>query len=132
MKREPIWIPLGAVIDLQAEQIAEHGGLAGLREPGGLEAALARPRQVFSYGGDDVSLAVLAAAHAWGLTRNHPFVDGNKRMALLAVHVILGLNGRHFDAREQDAYRVILALAEGELSEPELAAWIEENSFPRD
>ncbi|MCB2225773.1 MAG: type II toxin-antitoxin system death-on-curing family toxin [Desulfarculaceae bacterium] len=131
MKPEPVWIPLRAIIDLQVEQIAEHGGLAGLREPGGLEAALARPRQVFSYG-EGASLARLAAAHAWGISRNHPFVDGNKRMALLAVHVFLGLNGLHFDAREEDAYRVIMALADGELSEEELTAWIEENSFPRD
>ncbi len=129
MKREPVWLPVQAVIDLHAEQIAQHGGLPGLRDRGGLEAALARPRQIHSYGGQAVSLPSLAAAYAWGLSRNHPFADGNKRMTLLAVYVFLGLNGMHLDAREEEAYRVIMQLADGALSEPELARWIEQNSL---
>ncbi|RJX30579.1 MAG: type II toxin-antitoxin system death-on-curing family toxin [Desulfarculus sp.] len=128
MSRGPRWIPLQAVIDLQQEQIAEHGGLPGVQQPGGLEAALARPRQLQAYG-NKPDLCALAAAYAWGISKNHPFVDGNKRMALLAIYVFLGLNGWHLDAREEEAFRVIMALAEGGLDEDELAAWIRANSL---
>lgn len=126
MSRTPRWIPLQAIIDLHREQIAEHGGLPGLQRPGGLEAALARPRQIQAYGGK-LDLFALAAVYAWGISKNHPFVDGNKRMALLAIYVFLGLNGWHLDAREEEAYRVIMALAESSLDEDELAAWIRAN-----
>ncbi|MEW5913114.1 MAG: type II toxin-antitoxin system death-on-curing family toxin [Thermodesulfobacteriota bacterium] len=127
MSRAPRWLPLQAIIDLQREQIAEHGGLPGLQQPGGLEAALARPRQLQAYGGRP-DLFALAAAYAWGISKNHPFVDGNKRMALLAAYVFLGLNGWHLDAREDEAYQQIMALAEGGLGEDELAAWLRANS----
>lgn len=121
-----VWVPIDAVIDLHAELLAEHGGVAGLRDRGGLESALARPRQLNAYD-PEADLYALAAACAHGITRNHPFVDGNKRAAFVALGVFLALNGLYLDATEQAAERVIVELADGRLSEEQLAAWLREH-----
>lgn len=121
-----IWVPVEAVIDLHAELLAEHGGAAGLRDRGALESALARPRQLHAYD-PEADLYALAAACARGITQNHPFVDGNKRAAFVALGVFLSLNGRYLDATEQAAERVIVELAAGRLSEQQLAAWLREH-----
>lgn len=128
---EPCWLPVEALIDAQAAAIETHGGLPGLRDRGLLESALARPRQLFHYGNEPPSVDELAAAYGWGLCRNHAFGDGNKRIALIAMFVFLDLNGHDLDAREDDAYETIVAIAKGELSQPELARWIEDRAVPR-
>ena len=129
MKSAPRWIPRQAVIDLHRQQIEEHGGLSGIRDQGGLDSALARPRQVESYGEPGGDIPSLAAAYAWGISKNHPFVDGNKRMALLCIYVFLGLNDLYLDAREEDAFQTMSELAEGSLDEVSLAQWIRANAL---
>lgn len=95
-----------------------------------LESALARAQQIHSYGGGDIDMATLAAAYAWGIAKNHPFVDGNKRMALVAIYVFLALNGYYLDAKEEDAYLAMMSLASGAMSEADLIAWVRANSLP--
>lgn len=109
-------------------QIAEHGGGAGVRDEGLLESALSRPVNLAAYG--DASVFKLAAAHALGIAKNHPFVDGNKRTAFIAAAVFLELNGRTLIAAESDAVVTMLALAAGEMDETAYAAWLEKNSAP--
>lgn len=121
---EPVWLDIEIVIAIHEEQLAEHGGGAGLRDRGLLESALDRPRAKWHY--QQAPLAELAAAYAYGLARNHPFIDGNKRTALLAIYTFLGLNGAEFDAPEPEAAAMILALAAGEIDEPALARWVSE------
>nr|WP_246088771.1 type II toxin-antitoxin system death-on-curing family toxin [Phreatobacter stygius] len=106
-------------------QLREFGGPPGLRDAGSLESALDRPRNKWTYEAPD--LAELAAAYAFGIARNHPFVDGNKRAALLALVVFLDLNGIVFDVPEAEFAAIILALAAGEVSEAGLARWIRDN-----
>lgn len=127
---EPTWVPLDAVIAIQAELIAEHGGLTGPPRMNDLEAALARPRNLVADAepGNEPSMARLAAAYGFALSRGHCFPDGNKRIALAIVDVFLQLNGQELVASEPDAATTFLALAAGELSEAELAAWIEANA----
>jgi death on curing protein len=119
------WLDATIVLDVHAEQLALFGGADGVRDLGLLDSALARPLNKFSYGETD--LAVLAAAYAFGLARNHPFVDGNKRSAFAAVIVFLGLNGIDFDVPPEQATAMFLALAAGEVSEESLARWIRDN-----
>ncbi|MDF1733418.1 MAG: type II toxin-antitoxin system death-on-curing family toxin, partial [Minwuia sp.] len=107
-------------------QLAEHGGLPGLRDPGLLESALARPRNSYSYG--ETEIRTLAASYAFGIARNHPFVDGNKRMAFLSAYVFLRLNGWQMKATEAEATTVILSLAAGSMSESDFANWLCNNS----
>ena len=113
---------------MQSALIAEHGGLHGVRDRGLLESALARPRQKLAYG--DPGLAELAAAYGFGLCRNHPSLDGNKRIALAIVDVFLQLNGQELVASEEDAVVTIRDLAAGAIGEEQLAKWIGENSAP--
>jgi death-on-curing protein len=129
---DPIWVPIDAVIDLHAEQIAEHGGGHGLRDRGLLESALARPQQRLAYNTESQTLVSLAAAYAAGLSQNHPFTDGNKRIAFLTMVVFLELNGLSLDAREDDAFEIFTRLASGDLAEPALCDWISENLLARD
>ena len=119
------WLDATIVLDVHAEQLALFGGADGVRDLGLLESALARPLNKFAYGETD--LPVLAAAYAFGLARNHPFVDGNKRSAFAAVIVFLGLNGIDFDVPPEQATAMFFALAAGEVSEESLARWIREN-----
>lgn len=121
--KEPIWILKFVVEILHHEQLSEHGGLPGLRDLSALESALGRPRNRFGYE-EDVDLADLAAAYAFGIARNHPFNDGNKRVALAVMLVFLERNGETFDAPAPEILSTILSLAAGELSELKLAKWI--------
>jgi death on curing protein len=120
--QEPFWINKPEVLVAHSRQLAEHGGSDGLRDEGLLESALNKPRNVFAYE-DDASIFRLAASYAFGIARNHPFVDGNKRTALVVSISFLRLNGVRIIAPQQDTYLTFLRLAEGTLSEEELAAW---------
>jgi death-on-curing protein len=120
------WLLIETVMAMQEQLIATFGGLSGLRDQGLLESALARPQQLVTYGKHD--LFDLAATYAFGLIRNHPFLDGNKRIGFAAAVVFLELNGQHFKATEADATIKTLALAAGELKEVEYAAWLRNNS----
>ena len=122
---EPDWLSEDVVIAIHDEQIAIHGGGAGLRDPGMLASALERPVNKWSYENSD--LAELASAYAFGLAKNHPFVDGNKRTALLALYTFLYINGIDFIVAEADAAAAILALAAGEVEEEGLTRWIRDN-----
>ncbi len=116
-------MPRVLVEAIQFDQIQSHGGLTGLRDEGALESALARRRNRLAYG-KKPDLATLAAAYAFGLARDHPFHDGNKRIAFLTAVVFLGLNGYDLDVTDEDVVAHIVALAAGRLSEGKLAAWI--------
>jgi len=116
-------LTLDAVLAIHRRQIAEHGGEAGLRDLGLLESALSRPRNIIAYA-EKADTAALAAAYAFGIAKNHPFLDGNKRTALVVMRTFLILNGADIDASQQDKYQTILALADGRLTEPDLAEWI--------
>ncbi|MGF1641036.1 MAG: type II toxin-antitoxin system death-on-curing family toxin [Rhodospirillales bacterium] len=116
------------VLALHERLVAVHGGPAGLRDRGLLDSALARPRNVAAYGAPD--LCALAAAYAVGIARNHPFVDGNKRTALMAAYVFLGRNGARLVAPEDAATRTMVALAAGTLDEDALADWLRANTQP--
>ena len=122
---EPFWLTRQMVVAIHDEQLAIHGGASGLRDEGMLESALDRPRNKWAYEGAE--LPELAAAYAYGIARNHPFVDGNKRTSLLVLYTFLGVNGFDFDVPEADAAAVILALAAGEVSEASLTRWIRDN-----
>lgn len=118
------WIRRITALALHDRQLAEHGGRAGVRDEALLESALARPQQLFSYGDPPPDLAALAASLAFGLARNHPFVDGNKRTAAVACELFLALNDAILEATNVELYPVYLALAEGSLSETEFADWL--------
>lgn len=120
------WVGLPATLAIHDMQIAEHGGLAGARDLGLLESALARPHQLLAYGNPDV--AALAACYASGLCRNHPFADGNKRTAWLLAVTFLDLNGYDVDAEMADALQAMLSLAAGTVSEDDFAAWLRAKS----
>lgn len=115
------WISLAVVKAIHDEQLASHGGLPGLRDAGALESALARPQNLMAYGAPD--LPALAAAYAYGIARNHPFSDGNKRTAFVVAATFLLLNGQRFTAPESDVVLTILALADGSIEEEALADW---------
>lgn len=125
---EPVWLTVELVVAFHDEQLLEFGGLEGLRDRSMLESALDRPRNKFVYGETD--LARLAAAYAFGLVRNHPFADGNKRASLLAIVTFLGLNNIDFVAPEAESVVIIRDLAAGEVDEDGLARWIRDN-WPR-
>jgi death-on-curing protein len=125
---EPIWLDVEILIDLHAEQLALFGGPDGIRDQGMLESALSRPINKFTYGETD--LAALAAAYGFGIARNHPFVDGNKRAAFGAIIVFLGLNDIDFMVPPESATAIILSLAAGEVSEQSLTRWIRDNWPP--
>ena len=116
------WLELEIVLDFHAEQLALFGGADGIRDLGLLESALARPQNKFAYGETD--LAALTAAYGFGIARNHPFIDGNKRTALASMIVFLGLNRMDLDAPQEAATAMMLALAAGEIGEDVLARWI--------
>jgi death-on-curing protein len=126
-RREPRWLGRLAIDEAHFRQIREHGGAHGLRDENALESALARPQQRWHYE-DDTSLSELSAAYAFGLVRNHPYVDGNKRVALVVMVAFLERNGLELTASNAEALSTILALATGELTEDELTLWIEAHS----
>lgn len=122
---EPEWLTTQMVVAIHDEQLAIHGGSAGLRDQALLESALDRPRNKWAY--ESAELPILAAAYGYAIARNHPFVDGNKRTALLAIYTFLGINGVEFLVPEAEAAAMILSLAGGEVSEENLARWIADN-----
>lgn len=123
-----IRIPKGSVFGAHAKSLAAYGGADALRDEGLLESALARPENLAAYGEPDVF--DLAAAYAFGIVRNHPFVDGNKRTALVTAALFLELNGRSLSAPEPEATAMMLVLAAGEASDEEFARWLKGNSRP--
>jgi death-on-curing protein len=129
MSREPVFILLQAVLHAHTRQIELHGGSYGVRDMGMLEPALARPKNLFAY--EQATIPAMAAACTFGIVRNHPFVDGNKRVGFIAGVLFLRLNGHDFTAAEAEVVLTILRLAAGEIGEPELAAWFATNSRPR-
>lgn len=122
--KDPAWVPLRAVVAIQRELIAEHGGLTGPPRQGDLEAALGRPNNLHAYAEQPPSLSRLAAAYGFALARGHCFPDGNKRVALAVMDVFLRLNDLELDAGELDAVATIQALAAGSLSEEALGVWV--------
>ena len=118
---EPVWLDIKVALAVHDRQLAEHGGGEGVRDPAMLDSALARPINRWGHGEDD--RCALAAAYAFGIARNHPFVDGNKRTSWVFARLFLALNGVPLAFSPEDAIRAILALAAGELSEEEAADW---------
>lgn len=125
---EPKWLRQAVIEAIHDRQMAEHGGLQGLRDRALLESALARPLNMFGH--DQRDTCALGAAYAQGLVRNHPFLDGNKRTAFVAAYVFLHINGLRLTADEVDAAQQMLALASGDLSEARFADWLRRNSLP--
>jgi len=123
------WVKLNFVLATHKRQIAEHGGSDGLRDEGLLLSALARPENLFAYG-EDVDIAALAASYAFGIAKNHPFVDGNKRTAMVVAITFLNLNDSDFEAPLPEVYIQFLGLAEGSVSEDDLATWLRERMIP--
>ena len=122
---EPFWLTRDIIVAIHDEQLAVHGGAIGLRDDGMLASALDRPRNRWLY--EQAELPELAAAYAFGIARNHPFVDGNKPTSLLALYTFLGVNGVDFVVPEAEAAVIILALAAGEVSAESLTRWIRDN-----
>jgi len=120
--KEPIWVLRAVVLASHSEQLAEHGGSDGIRDEGLLDSALAKPLNVFAYG-ENVDLFTLAASYAFGIARNHAFIDGNKRTANVVSEGFLYLNGWRIITSKEDKYFTFLHLADGSLSEEEMAAW---------
>lgn len=121
-----VWIDPAVLHAVHDEQLLEHGGAGGVRDPGLFDSALARPRNAAAYGSPDA--AALAAAYGYGIARNHPFVDGNKRTAFVAIELFLALNGLELQADDADCVMTMLAVAAGTRSEESLAVWIREHS----
>ncbi|MCA1799524.1 MAG: type II toxin-antitoxin system death-on-curing family toxin [Xanthomonadaceae bacterium] len=121
---EPVWISSRLALAIHERQIAEHGGDSGLRDSNMLESALARPRHQFAYGGPEMDIPAMAAAYAFGLAKNHPFVDGNKRTAYVVCRLFLRLNGWDFINPLADRYTIFLELASGAVSEAALVDWL--------
>lgn len=129
--QEPLWMEAADSVIAHDLELAAHGGSAGIRDAGLLESALARPKNILAYAESAPSLAALAAAYAFGISSNHPFVDGNKRSALLVSFAFLDVNGLEVTASQEDAFLTILGLAAGEISLEQLAQWFEYNTAPR-
>lgn len=123
-----VWLDKLLILAVHDEQLAEHGGLSGVRDSGLLESAMARPEHLAAYGKPDI--AVLAASYGYGKARNHPFIDGNKRTAFVAALLFLAFNAYSFQATDSDKVIVILKVAAGEVTEAEFATWIRNNSKP--
>ena len=123
-----VWIEESVVWAVHEAQLAEHGGSAGVRDSGLLQSALARPLNLLAYGEADAP--TLAAAYGFGIARNHPFIDGNKRTAFVCVELFLALNGFVLTALDADCVSTMLALAAGELPEADFAAWIKDHTLP--
>lgn len=128
-RRQSVWMERVVLDAIHFDLIRTHGGLPGLRDENALESTLARPRQRWTYV-RKVDLPSLAAAYGYGLARNHPYRDGNKRVAFLAMYVFLGLNGRELAASEADVVETMLKLAAGGLTEAALARWIRAHLAP--
>ena len=123
-----VWLDKLLILAVHDEQLAEHGGLSGVRDSGLLESAMARPEHLAAYSEPDI--AELAASYGYGIARNHPFIDGNKRTAFVAALLFLAFNDYSFQATDSDKVIVMLKVAAGEITEAEFATWIRNNSKP--
>jgi len=128
-RQEPTWLSRTVVDSIHQDQLREHGGLAGLRDENALESGLARPRHRWLHDAD-ADLALLAAAYGFGLTQNHPYRDGNKRVAFLTMVVFLGLNGFNLDAPDAEIVTVMVSVAAGHTLETQLAGWLRRRMIP--
>ena len=126
--KEPYWLTVEECLILHEMMLSQYGGSPGLRDANLLESALAKPRQLYAYG--KPTMAELAASYVFGVVKNHPFIDGNKRTGFMLGAGFLERNGCHFIAGEADAALQVLALAAGELAEAQFAAWLATNSHP--
>ena len=124
----PVWVLPDVVIAFHQMLLAEHGGMPGIRDKALLDSALNRPQQLFAYS-YELSMFDLAASYAYGLSRNHPFIDGNKRVALTVAGLFLELNGYTFDASEPETALIFRQLAAGDISEEHLSTWLKESSM---
>ena len=122
--KEPLWLQDDVVTAIHSRQLAEHGGLDGVRDPGMLSSALARPKNTFAYSLPKPDVPALAAAYAFGIIKNHPFVDGNKRTAYVLCRTFLILNGQDINATDVDKYQTFLGVADVTIDESQLAYWI--------
>ena len=123
---EPTWLARAEADAMHDMQLAEHGGSPGTRDEGLLESALARPRNAYAYGETD--LCALAAGYAFGVVRNHPYIDGNKRTAFLAAYAFLGANGLELTAAEADTLSTMVALAAGQIDEEAFSTWLRDHT----
>lgn len=128
---EPRWIKDSSVEAIHNLQLAEHGGLTGIRDPGLLSSALARPKNLFAYSDPKPDVAAMAAAYAFGIINNHPFVDGNKRTAYVVCRTFMLLNGIDINATEAEKYVTFFGVADGSISESSLAEWIRSHTINR-
>lgn len=128
-RQDWVWIESALIHAVHDEQLAEHGGGAGVRDPNLLESALARPQQLAHYETPDV--ADLAASYGYGISRNHPFIDGNKRTGFVALELFLALNGYSLSATDADCVLTMLSVAAGEIEESAFADWIRSHRQPR-
>ncbi len=128
---EPVWMETVDAVIAHDLEVSTHGGSEGIRDAGLLESAMARAKNIWTYSESSPSLARLAATYAAGISANHPFVDGNKRAALVMSFAFLDVNGPEVTASQEEAYLTILGLAAGEISEAQLTTWFERNTAPR-
>lgn len=128
-RAEPRWLSRLVIDAIHADQLRQHGGLAGVRDENALESALARPQQKWTDEAD-LDLPALAAAYAFGLVRNHPYRDGNKRIGFLALTTFLGINDHILETTDEDVVTTMLALADGGLTKARLTAWIRDRLLP--
>jgi death-on-curing protein len=126
VRKEPAWLTVEAVLAIHEQLVAECGGDAGVRNLGLLDSALAAPRHHYTYGERDIF--VLAAAYAYGITRNHPFIDGNKRTAFLAAYTFLGINGWELNAPEEQVVQMVVGLSDRSVSPEAFAEWLTRTS----
>ena len=129
-RREPTWLTRTVIDAIHTDQIREHGGLPGVRDENALESGLTRPRQKRQFM-DSADVPMLGAAYAFGLVRNHPYRDGNKRIGFLAMVTFLDLNGYDFSATDEEVVTQIVALAEGSVSEAAFTDWVRQRSAKR-
>lgn len=123
------WIQRDVIIAIHEMQLAEHGGLEGIRDVGLLDSALGRPQNLAAYGDPDA--AAIAAAYGWGISRNHPFLDGNKRTGFVAAELFLRLNGYELMADDANCVLTMLSVAAGDLTEEAFAAWLRQHAQPK-
>jgi len=124
--KRPRWIHRSTLLLLHAETLAEHGGRTGMRDEGAFESAIARPRNIYEYE-TKADLARLAAAYGFGIVRNHPFIDGNKRVGFAAIGLFLAINGQELDIDQVEAVATIMSVTAGTMRESALTAWIREH-----
>ena len=124
-----VWIQREVIVAIHEMQLAEHGGLEGVRDAGLLDSALGRAQNLAAYGTPDA--AALTAAYGWGISRNHPFIDGNKRTGFVAAELFLSLNGLNLGADDANCVITMLGVAAGEVSEDDFAAWLRQHCRPR-